>query len=224
MDDLITIQGPVPAGGPAAQVSLAPGESATVGVCLCGECELSLRVDDVGAVAFAAQVTAATGFWLVTNLSPNQSMTIENVDDRNQYLIVEPGRSQVPVPFELSQVGPSTAPAAPKIVVFGAEPRSEPVTDAMVCPAALPRAFLDPSATYFRVLRELCLPRMRGPVGAPLPTSSEIATRLSKGTRKLSARAVDAHIKYVSRKFELSPGVGRDALIALALRSGVFTG
>ncbi len=225
MDDPITIQGPVQAGQSAPQVSLAPGQSATVGVCLCGECDLSLRVDDTNAVAFLARVTAANGYWLVSNLSPDQSLTIENLDDRNQYLIVAPGRTRVPVPFELSQVGPSAAPAAPKVVVFGAEPRSAPATQAARCPAAtLPRPLLDPSATYFRVLRELCRPRLVGAIAAPLPTSSEIASTLSEGTRKISARAVDAHIKYVSKKFELSPGVGRDALITLALRSGVFTG
>ncbi|ACZ29140.1 hypothetical protein Xcel_0099 [Xylanimonas cellulosilytica DSM 15894] len=219
--DLITVQGPAPVGRPPAQLNLAPGESATVGVCRCGSCDLSLRVDDVGAEAFAAQITAAHGYWLVANLSAHHPMTVENVDDRNQYLIVDPGRQGMPVPFELSQVGPAAAPSAPKVVVFGAEPRSAP-SRARACPAARTRPFLDSGALYFRVLRELCRPRLQGRWGAPLPTSSTIATTLSTGSQPLSTRAVDAHIRYVSQKVGLSPGSGREALVALAIRSGVF--
>jgi hypothetical protein len=69
------------------------------------------------------------------------------------------------------------------------------------------------------VLRALCEPRLRGPATAPLPTSEEIASELG-----LTARAVDAHIEYVTGKLGLVRGGGRDMLVATAIRRRLITG
>jgi len=220
VENLITIQAPCLAGEPARQVTVRAGQSASVGVCRCRACDLSLRIDDDLTPAFTAQVTATDGYWLVSNLSDDQPMRIMNMEDPYQYFVVEPARQRVPVPFELSQIGSTSAPGDSMVTVFGPEPT---LLEAGVpaCSAAPTGPLLDSRATYHRVLRELCRPRLSGSLSAPLPTSSEIGSRLSGGRRRLSARAVDAHIRYVSAKLELPQGAGREALVAVAIRLGV---
>jgi hypothetical protein len=63
---------------------------------------------------------------------------------------------------------------------------------------------------------------MVGPVTAPLPTSAEIATLLSGRGARVTVRAVDAHVEYVTGKLGLRRGIGRDVLVATAIRHGVF--
>ncbi|MBO0926254.1 hypothetical protein J1G44_17405 [Cellulomonas sp. zg-ZUI199] len=218
-DDQITIQAPCVAGQPARQLTVRSGQSASVGVCRCSRCDLHLRIEDDGTPAFTAEITAGRGYWSVSNLSDQQPIRIVNMDDLYQYFVVEPGRRRVPVPFELSQIGPTNAPSGSMVTIFGPEPRRV-LAHQPVCREAPARVLLDPGSTYHRVLRELCRPRLAGSLSAPLPTSSQIATALSSGRRQLTARAVDAHIRYVSAKLDLPRGAGRDALVAIAIRLG----
>ncbi len=221
MKGTITIQAPALAGRTPAQLTLAAGQSATFGVCHCGACDLDLRVEAAGHPAIAGRITATTGFWLVSNLSDAVPVTVENMEDWYQYLIVEPGRRDVPVPFELAQIDLTAAPSGPKIAVFGYEPR---YAAGRRSPAACVAAggtppLLDSRSTYFSVLRELCRHRLSGGIETSLPTSVEIAENLRRRHRSISPRAVDAHIKYVSEKLGLPKGAGREALVSVVIRS-----
>lgn len=216
---MITIQAPCEAWQPARQLTVRSGQSASVGVCRCSTCDLSLRIDDDATPTFTAEITAACGYWLVSNLSDTQAIRVINMDDLYQYFLVEAGRRRVPVPFELSQIGSTNSPSRSMVTVFGPEPRR--VTHHQpVCREAPTRLLLDPRSTYHRVLRELSRPRLAGSLSAPLPTSSQIASAMSTGRRQVTARAVDAHIRYVSEKLDLPRGAGRDALVAVAIRLG----
>jgi len=147
-----------------------------------------------------------------------------NMDDWYQYIVVEPRRMSMPVPFEVAQIELTAMPDGPKVAVFGHEPqyvtRSRPPA---TCVATARRPLLDRGATYYSVLRELSKDRLNGIMETSLPTSSKIAERLSRTHRSISTRAVDAHIKYVSDKLRLPKGANRDALVAFAIRSNLVS-
>jgi hypothetical protein len=219
----IIIQAPSRAGATPIQVALAPGHAATIGICRCGQCDLDLPVYVEGTPSLAGRITAGDSFWLFTNLSDRYPVTVDNMDDWYQYIIVDPGRMEIPVPFELAQIELTASPLGPKISVFGHEPRYNNRRLSIVCRrAAADRPLLDARFTYFAVLRELCVRRLDGEMDAVLPTSAEIADRLSTSRRRISPRAVDAHIRYVSEKLGLPKGTGREALVAVVIRSGLL--
>lgn len=224
MKGRITIQAPASVGETPAQLSLTTGQSATIGVCHCRGCDLDLRIEADGLPALAGRITATTGFWLLSNLSDVAPMTVQNMDDCYQYIVVEPGRRDVPVPFELAQIELTASLSGPKVAVFGYEPRYTAARRRPVaCQATTSgRPLLDQESTYFYVLKELCKRRLDGAMDASLPTSVEIAENLRNRHRSISPRAVDAHIKYVSDKLGLRKGAGRDALVAVVIRSNLL--
>jgi hypothetical protein len=219
----IVVQAPVNAGARPVQITLAPGQLATIGVCRCGQCDLDLPLYAETGPWLSGRITAGDNFWLFTNLSDRYPVTVENMDDWYQYIIVDPGRVDVPVPFELAQIDLTASPTGPKVSVFGYEPRYTRGKLAVVCQrAASRRPLLDRNATYFAVLRELCVHRLGGGMDVVLPTSAEIADRLSTPERRITPRAIDAHIKYVSDKLGLPKGAGREALATVVIRSGLL--
>ncbi|MEU8177006.1 hypothetical protein AB0C14_29385 [Microbispora hainanensis] len=218
----ITIQVPAPAGMTATQVGLAAGQSATIGVCHCGRCEVDLRIDVDELRPVTGRIVASSDFWSLSNMSGDAPMTVTNMDDWYQYIVVEPGRRNVPVPFELAQIELTASPGAPKVAVFGYEPQYTSQDRLVMCQSASRRPLLDRRSTYFSVLAELCRDRLSGSMEASLPTSVEIAERLRTRHRGLSPRAVDAHIKYVSEKLRLPKGAGRDALVAVVIRANLL--
>lgn len=218
----ILIQAPAPAGEPATQVSLTPGKSATIGVCHCGQCELDVRLDVAELPPVTGRIVAGIDFWSLSNLSGEAPMTVTNMDDWYQYLVVEPGRRNVPVPFELAQIELTASPKAPKVAVFGYEPQYTSQDRLVSCRSASRQPLLDRRSTYFSVLFELCRDRLSGGMDASLPTSIEIAERLRARYQSISPRAVDAHIKYVSEKLRLPKGAGRDVLAAVVLRANLL--
>jgi hypothetical protein len=220
MSKRITVQGPAAAGEQPEQWHLADGEVATFGVCRCGRCELDLRIRGAGLPAVSGQIEADEDFWRISNLSEDAPVIVVDMEDWYQYVVVDPGRRNVPVPFELSRIELAATPGGPEIAVFGYEPRYAEEARPGVCrTAASQRPLLDREATYYSVLQELCRSRRGGALDANLPTSGEIAEKLRPRHRTISARAVDAHIKYVSEKLRLPKGANRDTLVAVVLRS-----
>ncbi|WP_432981395.1 hypothetical protein [Dactylosporangium sp. CA-233914] len=125
--------------------------------------------------------------------------------------------------FELAQIELSAAPGGPKVAVFGYEPRYTARWRPPRCQGTVGRRpLLDRRSTYYSVLSELCRDRLDGAMDACLPTSAEIAEKLRPRYRTISPRAVDAHIKYVSEKLHLPKGAGRDALVAVLIRSNLL--
>lgn len=223
MRQTVTIQAPaLGARSTPRQIRLHSGESATFGLCACGECAIDLPLPGAHARWFAGEVTAAGQHWLLTNLSDTGPLIVENLENSFEYLTVEPCRCGAPVPFELARVTPAECADAPDITVFGPEPRHTKAHARRCAAAPRRRPLLDRGSTYFAVLSALCEPRMVGPVTAPLPTSAEIATLLSGRGARVTVRAVDAHVEYVTGKLGLRRGIGRDVLVATAIRHGVF--
>jgi hypothetical protein len=213
--DLVTIQAPGSPGQTPKRIELHDGESATFGPCLCGHCGLDLPLASRTSPWFAGQITATSGHWLLTNLCPGQTFLVENLESSYEYLTVEPGRKLAPIPFELARVVVADSPGAPVVTVFGPEPQHVTPRPKPCTAIRKPRPSVDRSATYFAVLQALCEPRLHGAATAPLPTSEEIARRLGS---VMTARAVDAHIEYVTGKLGLVRGCGREVLVATAIR------
>lgn len=221
----IIIQGPTRPGVQPSQVTLTSGQSATIGVCQCNQCPFDLRVLASGAPPLSWRITAGETFWLLSNLSDRHPVTVQNMDDWYQYVIVDPERLDVPVPFELAHIDLTASSSGPKVSVFGHEPRyirASPRPCSVCQQVAARRPLLDQRSTYFAVLGELCVERLRGEMDAVLPTSAEMARRLSNRGHPISAGAVDAHIKYVAEKLGLPKGVDRATLVAVIIRSGLL--
>ncbi len=219
----ITVQAPAAAGEPPEQLHLGDGEVATFGVCHCGQCELDVRIRGTGLPGVTGQIAVDKDFWRLSNLSRDAPVIVVNMEDWYQYVVVDPGRRKVPVPFELARIELIATPDSPKIDIFGYEPRYAGTRQPEACRTATSqRPLLNREATYYSVLQELCRSRRHGVLDASLPTSVEIAEKLRPRHRTISARAVDAHIKYVSEKLRLPKGAGRDALVTVVLRSNLL--
>lgn len=220
MQPSVTIRAETGPGARPRQIKLRSGESAVFGTCSCGECAVDLVVG-AGSPWLAGEVTATESYWLLSNLAYGRSLLAENLENPFEYLTVTPGQRCAPVAFELARVCASDDPVGPTVMVFGPEPRHVDKRP-KPCPAAPPfRPPLDRSSTYFAVLEALCGPRLGGSASRPLPTSEEIAAGLRSRQVRLSARAVDAHIEYVSQKLGLGRGVRRDILVATVIRRGL---
>ncbi|MDT5027169.1 MAG: hypothetical protein QOE61_3595, partial [Micromonosporaceae bacterium] len=133
-------------------------------------------------------------------MSQRRALLVENLENLQEYITVEPGRRLAPIPFELARVAMADNPEAATLTVFGPEPwhipRQPTARDARVSF----RAPLDSKAIYFTVLAVLCERRQRGPPAEPLPPSQKIAEQLSSNGIRINARAVDAHLAYVAEK------------------------
>jgi hypothetical protein len=210
MRSVVTVQLPVPLGAAPQQIELQDGDSATFGECRCGHCDLDLSLD--GGPCFAAEITAAGQYGLLSNLTVRGALLVENLENSYEYFTVDPGRHLMPVPFELSRIGAAAGPGDARVTVFGPEPERGSAR-LHSCPGALVDLVLDPQATYFAVLQALCQPRLSGRLTTPLPTSEEVANTVG-----LTSRAVDAHIEYLMGKLGLARGAGRDVLVATVIR------
>jgi hypothetical protein len=225
-DVAVTVQGADASNGAGVTVDLGPGQRMRFGSCACRECGPDIVVPATSPAGFAGVVTAYSDHWRMDNLSPAATLVCRDLEDNGQYLHVRPGRLAAPVPFELARVSFRGQPGAWAMTVFGPEPSQS--AQSPVCPAtarAMPD--LDRRATYFAVLRALAQPRLAGDAGGRLPTSSEIADALRWSGRRVTRRAVDHHIDYLSERFgvtALDPGGRRtwkrEALVQAAIAGG----
>lgn len=213
------------------QVSdLAAGERVTFGSCRCGECAVDVVVAVPPGLTVAGAVTAYDDHWRLHNLSPDVVLLCQDLEDPTQTVRIVPGRVEVAMPFELSLVSVPGQRRDQALTVFAHEPTHEP-TDGPGRRGCAPRTErtlrLSPGTAYFAVLEELCRPRLRGEYDARLPTSNEIAGRLSTRGVPLSRRAVDHHIDYLVERLglagEVAGGSRRDTLAREAVRLGLLS-
>jgi hypothetical protein len=221
---IVTVQAPpIDATAPPRQIELHSGESATFGPCNCGKCGVDLPLPAEQAPGLDGRVLAADEHWRLTNLSDSGSLVVENLENPYEYVTLDPCREEAPIPFELARVTAADLAGMDGITVFGPEPRHT-VARRRQCARGrgAARPLLNRRSTYFQVLRMLCERRLAGALNTPLPTSAEIASQLSARGPRVTTRAVDAHIEYVTEKLGLRRGIGRDVLVAAAIRRGVF--
>jgi hypothetical protein len=206
---------------------LCPGQSVLFAGCGCRRCQFDLVVPATPGATGIGRVTAHPDHWRLDNPGP-VPLVVEDLEQPPNLITVPAGRAGVVVPFELARVGAGSA-QAPLVTVFGPEPAGA-ATPVRPCPYTAggdgPDQ-LDPEAIYFAVLVALCEPRLRQSLDAALPTSAEIAQRLTQRGITVSARAVDWHIEYLTGKLGLRPasqlgrprrGWRKEAVAAAALR------
>ncbi|MFR9794382.1 FHA domain-containing protein [Streptomyces sp. MS06] len=208
------------------QIRLAPGELLTFG--------RSARDNDLGIAhdgvsRRAGEITAQGAFWILSNLSREQTYVVENPEGAGEHIKVGPGRLDAPVPFEFSRI---VLPAAGDLLPLDVwAPRHDYLSDGAGLDGATtaPAFSLDTSKRYFAVLAALCEPRLRGAPHAPLPTVDQVAERLRPAWPAASRTSVQWNIDYLAVKLRLKPSPGtadpgprlngkKEQLVSLALR------
>ncbi|MCX5423133.1 FHA domain-containing protein [Streptomyces sp. NBC_00078] len=209
------------------QLRIAAGEQLTFGR---AGTDGSLTIDHQGVPRVAGSITAHRNFWLLSNLSEDQTYVVENPEGAGEHIKIAPGRLDAPVPFEFSRV---VLPAAGDLLAFDVwAPRHafrsverHGLSGALTTPAFA----LDRTKRYFAVLAALCEPRLRGEPHAPLPAVEQLVDRLRSVWPTVSRSAVYWNIDYLAVKLRLRPGPDmaepglrvngkKESLVSLALR------
>lgn len=212
---------------PDGQIRIATGERLAFGR---AGTDGGLTIAHEGVPRVAGEITAHRNFWLLSNLSEDQTYVIENPEGAGEHVKVGPGRLDAPVPFEFARV---VLPAAGDLLSFDVwAPRHtfrsverHGLSGALTSPAFT----LDRTKRYFAVLAALCEPRLRGEVHAPLPAVEQLVERLRPVWPAVSRTAVYWNIDYLSVKLRLRPGPDtaepgqrvngkKESLVSLALR------
>ncbi|MEV1007601.1 FHA domain-containing protein [Streptomyces sp. NPDC049881] len=218
---------PPPCGGADGQLRIADGERLAFGRAEAGE---GLTIAHDGVPRVAGQITAHQNFWLLSNLSEDQTYVVENPEGAGEHVKVTPGRLEAPVPFEFSRV---VLPAAGDLLTFDVwAPRhafGSVARDGLAGALTAPAFTLDRTKRYFAVLAALCAPRLRGEPHAPPPTVDELVESLRPAWPAVSRSAVYWNIDYLALKLRLKPGPDtaepgqrvngrKESLVSLALR------
>ncbi|MGW0705938.1 FHA domain-containing protein [Streptomyces sp. NPDC002643] len=214
-------------GGPDDQIRIGGGERLVFGRT---ETEGGLTIAHAGVPRVAGEITATGSYWLLSNLSADQTYVVENPEGAGEHIKVAPGRVEAPVPFEFARV---VLPASGDLLSFDvwAPRHSYRDTDRRGLPGAMtaPAFALDRASRYFAVLVALCEPRLRGEPHAPPPTVEQLVDLLRPTWPQVSRSAVYWNIDYLALKLRLRPGPeaaepGRrvngkkESLVSLALR------
>ncbi|MGI5428117.1 FHA domain-containing protein [Streptomyces sp. CA-179760] len=209
------------------QVRIAAGERLTFGR---AAADGGLIIDHAGVPRVAGEITAHRSFWLLSNLSEDQTYVVENPEGAGEHLKIAPGRMEAPVPFEFSRV---VLPAAGDLLAFDvwAPRHAFRSADRRGLPGAAtaPAFALDRTSRYFAVLAALCEPRLRGEPHASLPAVEQLVDRLRPVWPTVSRSSVYWNIDYLALKLRLRPGPDaaepglrvngkKDSLVSLALR------
>jgi len=214
---------PPSCGSVAEQLRIGTGERIEFGRAESGG---GLTIAHAGVPRLAGEIAAHRTFWLLSNLSEDQTYVVENPEGAGEHIKVAPGRVDAPVPFELSRV---TLPAAGDLLSFDvwAPRHAFRSVDRRALDGAgtVPAFALDRTKRYFAVLAALCERRLRGEPRAPLPAVEEIVERLRPSWPKVSRSAVYWNIDYLAVKLRLqAAGPGqrthgkKESLASLALR------
>ncbi|MEV7000189.1 FHA domain-containing protein [Streptomyces sp. NPDC093982] len=213
--------------GPDDQIRIATGERLAFGRAGTGG---GLTIAHDGVPRVAGEITAHRNFWLLSNLSEDQTYVVENPEGAGEHIKVVPGRVDAPVPFEFSRV---VLPAAGDLLAFDVwAPRHafRSVTRTGLSGSLTTPAFaLDRTKRYFAVLTALCEPRLRGEPHAPLPAVEQLVERLQSVWPTATRSAVYWNIDYLAVKLRLRPGPDtaepglrvngkKESLVSLALR------
>lgn len=209
------------------QVRIAAGERLTFGR---AGTDGGLTIDHQGVPRVAGEITAHRNFWLLSNLSADQTYVVDNPEGAGEHIKVAPGRLDAPVPFEFSRI---VLPAAGDLLAFDVwAPRHafrsverHGLSGVLTAPAFA----LDRTKRYFAVLAALCEPRLRGEPHAPLPAVEQLVDRLRSVWPTVSRSAVYWNIDYLAVKLRLRPAPDtaepglrvngkKESLVSLALR------
>lgn len=212
---------------PDGQIRIGTGERLTFGR---EETTGGLTIAHEGVPRIAGEISAQGSFWLLSNLSEDQTYVVENPEGAGEHIKVVPGRVDAPVPFEFSRV---VLPAAGDLLTFDVwAPRHvfhsvarQGLSGVLTAPAFT----LDRTKRYFAVLAALCESRLRGEPHAPLPAVEELVERLRPVWPAVSRSAVYWNIDYLALKLRLRPGPDtaepgrrvngkKETLVSLALR------
>ena len=209
-------------------VTLQPGESVTFGR-QPGDDGHTLTLEQAGAPRRAGIITAVSDHWLLSNLSRDRTLLVDNPEGAGEHVKVAPRRIDAPIPFELARLLVPTEGGSVKLVVFAPQHRFLDVDSQTFAggPTTSPAFALDETAKYFLVLIALCEPRLRDSASMALPTDEEIVARLRHlpGCGELTRSAVNFHLEYLTyTKLRLrgpadeKPSSRRADLVAFALR------
>src|SRR5690606_20375467 len=122
-----------------------------------------LVISHGGVPRIAGEIAAHRTFWLLSNLSEDQTYVVENPEGAGEHVKIAPGRVDAPVPFEFSRV---TLPAAGDLLTFDVWAPRHAFRSAerhlLAGSATAPAFALDRTKRYFAVLTALCERRLRG--------------------------------------------------------------
>ncbi|GAB2987872.1 FHA domain-containing protein [Streptomyces pseudoechinosporeus] len=209
------------------QIRLSAGERLTFGRSETGN---GLAIAHEGVSRIAGEITAHRAFWILSNLSQDQTYVVENPEGAGEHIKVAPGRLDAPVSFEFSRV---VLPAAGELLSFDVwAPRHTYRSAAHpgLSGATTAQAFsLDRTKRYFAVLAALCEPRLRGAPHAPPPTVDQLVERLRHTWPAANRSSVYWNIDYLAVKLRLRPAPDtaepgprlygkKESLVSLALR------
>ena len=225
----ILLQAEVSGSGPDV-IELPPGHEVTFGRGT-ASAPVDFPLDHPGVSRRAGAIRAVEDYWLLTNLSRDSTLVVENPEGGGEFLKVAPGRAAAPVPFEFARVVLPVAGGHCSFLVFASQhsfidfdaPETTEVGEPTI--SGFP---VDESAKYFLVLVALCEPRLRDCSSSVIPTVPEVLERLDgvPGGAGLTRAAVNFHIDYLARtKLRVKPSSGsrkadwqRAALVSIALR------
>ncbi|MFJ5261355.1 FHA domain-containing protein [Streptomyces sp. NPDC088387] len=207
------------------QLRLAPGERITFGRAPGNHVEIPHE----GVSRRAGEITAQGAYWILSNLSRNQTYVVENPEGAGEHIKVAAGRLDAPVPFEFSRI---VLPASGDLLPLEVwAPRHDVVRtdDGLPGDTTAPAFSVDRDKRYFAVLAALCEPRLRGAPHAPLPTTEQVVERLRPVWPAASRTSVQWNIDYLAVKLRLKPGPEtadtgprlngkKESLVSLALR------
>ena len=188
-----------------------------------------LTIAHAGVPRLAGEIAAHRTFWLLSNLSEDQTYVVENPEGAGEHIKVAPGRLDAPVPFEFSRI---VLPAAGDLLPVEVwAPRHDYLRgeDGADGEPTAPAFSVDRTKRYFAVLAALCEPRLRGAPHAPLPTMDQVVERLRPAWPAASRTSVQWNIDYLAVKLRLKPGPEtaepgprlngkKESLVSLALR------
>ncbi|MGI5195379.1 FHA domain-containing protein [Streptomyces sp. CA-288835] len=209
------------------QIKLSAGERLTFGRSEAGN---GLAIAHAGVSRIAGEITAHRAFWILSNLSQEQTYVVENPEGAGEHIKVAPGRLDAPVSFEFSRV---VLPAAGDLLSFDVWAPRHTYRSADrpgLSGATTAQAFaLDRTKRYFAVLAALCEPRLRGEPHAPLPTVDQLVERLRHTWPAANRSSVYWNIDYLAVKLRLRPAPDtaepgprlygkKESLVSLALR------
>ncbi|MFB9677521.1 winged helix-turn-helix domain-containing protein [Streptosporangium vulgare] len=217
-------------GAEPAVIELSPGREITFGRGA-ASAPVDFLLDHPGVSRRAGIICAMEDYWLLTNLSHDSTLVVENPEGGGEFLKVAPRRVAAPVPFEFARVVLPVAGGTCSFLVFASQ-HSFIDPDAPETPAVgeptISGFSLDETAKYFLVLVALCEPRLRDGASSMIPTVPEVLERLREvpGCAGLTRAAVNFHIDYLARtKLRVKPSSGsrkadwqRAALVSVALR------
>ncbi|MGC5015901.1 hypothetical protein ACLQ2R_34495 [Streptosporangium sp. DT93] len=179
----------------------------------------------------AGIIRARDDYWLLTNLSHDATLVVENPEGGGEFVKVAPRRVAAPVPFEFARVVLPVAGGSCSFLVFASQHSfvDPDAPEAVAGGEPTVSGFsLDETAKYFLVLVALCEPRLLDPASPVIPTAPEVLERLREvpGCAGLTRSAINFHIDYLARtKLRVKASSGsrkadwqRAALVSVALR------